>query len=84
MPIALYIWHHTNLWMKVHIYHVCRAYKDRFKMTATGKIRYVRPGHVHKRFNKGSRQLQELGQTKLVQDVYARIMKRLGFKMRRF
>jgi len=60
------------------------AFKSRFKMTATGKIRFMRPGNVHKRHNKGRRQLQDLGQTQMVQDTYAKTMKRLGFVMRRF
>ena len=60
------------------------AFKSRFKMTGTGKIRYMRPGHVHKRYNKGSRQLQELGETKVMQATYAKTMRRLGFTMRRF
>lgn len=28
----------------------CRSYKERFKVTGSGKIRYMRPGHVHKRW----------------------------------
>ncbi|KAL4539558.1 hypothetical protein Ndes2437B_g02076 [Nannochloris sp. 'desiccata'] len=60
------------------------AFKNRFKMTATGKIRYMRPGNVHKRHNKGRRQLQDLGETQVMQNTYAKTMKRLGFVMRRF
>jgi ribosomal protein L35 len=60
------------------------AFKNRFKMTATGKIRYMRPGNVHKRHNKGRRQLQDLGETQVMQITYAKTMKRLGFVMRRF
>lgn len=62
------------------------AFKNRFKMTGTGKIRYMRPGNVHKRHNKGRRQLQDLGETQVMQttSAYAKTMKRLGFVMRRF
>ena len=60
------------------------AFKNRFKMTATGKIRYMRPGNVHKRHNKGRRQLHDLGKTQIMQDTYSKTMKRLGFVMRRF
>jgi ribosomal protein L35 len=60
------------------------AFKNRFKMTATGKIRYMRPGNVHKRHNKGRRQLQDLGETQVMQNTYSKTMKRLGFVMRRF
>jgi ribosomal protein L35 len=60
------------------------AFKNRFKMTASGKIRYMRPGNVHKRHNKGRRQLQDLGETQVMQNTYAKTMKRLGFVMRRF
>lgn len=53
-------------------------------MTATGKIKYMRPGHVHKRFSKGRSQLQELSQSKTMHVTWAKTMKRLGFTMRRF
>ena len=60
------------------------AYKNRFKMTGTGKIRCMRPGHVHKRFNKGRRQLADLSNTKVVDRAWERTMKKIGFVMRRF
>ena len=60
------------------------AYKSRFKMTGTGKIRYMRPGRVHKRYNKGRRQLAALGDSNVMQETYAKTMRKLGFTMRRF
>jgi hypothetical protein len=53
-------------------------------MTASGLIRYMRPGHVHKRFNKGRRQLADLSRTQVMHAAFAKTMKRLGFTMRGF
>jgi ribosomal protein L35 len=53
-------------------------------MTGSGKIRYMRPGNVHKRFNKGRSQLHELGRTQIVHTAWAKTMKLLGFTMRHF
>lgn len=60
------------------------SYKERFKMTGTGKIRYMRPGAVHKHFNKSRRQNAELSKTKVLYETYAKTMRKLGFKMRSF
>jgi ribosomal protein L35 len=60
------------------------SYKERFKTTGTGKIRYMRPGHVHKRCKKSSRHNAQLAKTQLVQPAYAKIMRKIGFKMRSF
>jgi ribosomal protein L35 len=60
------------------------SYRSRFKMTATGKIRYMRPGRTHKRHNKGRRQLADLGATQMMDEAWAKTMRRLGFVMRRF
>lgn len=59
---------------------VCRSYKERFRMTATGKIRYQKPGHRHKRFVKGPKRNRNLRGENLLHDAYARVMKKLGFK----
>ena len=64
---------------------MCRsAYKGRFKTTGTGKIRYMRPGHVRKHFNKGKRQNLELGQTQVLHEAYAKVMRKVGFVSRHF
>lgn len=63
---------------------VCRAFKSRFKMTGGGKIMYMRPGHVHKRHNKGRGQLLELSKVKVMHPTYEKTMKRLGFVSRRY
>lgn len=60
------------------------AFKRRFKLTGGGQIRYMRPGHVHKRFNKSSTQLQKLAKTQLVHSSWAKTMKKIGFVMRHF
>lgn len=60
------------------------SFKQRFKLTGGGRIRYMRPGHVHKRHSKGRRQLQELSESKIMHPTYEKTMKRLGFVMRRF
>lgn len=58
------------------------AFKERFRTTGTGKIKYQRAGHVHKRFNKSNRQRRELGQPKIMHSTYAKILKKLGFVSR--
>jgi ribosomal protein L35 len=63
---------------------VYSSYKERFKMSATGKIRYMRPGHRHKRFVKGSNRNRSLRKGKNLFNTYANTMKKLGFKMRTF
>lgn len=60
------------------------SYKERFKMTGSGKIRAMRPGHRHKRFVKSNNQNRALRKTKLVHCAYAQTMKKLGFSMRSF
>jgi ribosomal protein L35 len=60
------------------------AYKRRFKTTATGKIKYMKPGHVHKRFNKGTRQLDTLSGSKIMHRTYQKVMQKLGFTRRSF
>jgi ribosomal protein L35 len=60
------------------------AYKRRFKTTATGKIKYMKPGHVHKRFNKGGRQLDTLSGSKIMHRTYQKVMQKLGFTRRSF
>ncbi|KAK9844548.1 hypothetical protein WJX74_003893 [Apatococcus lobatus] len=60
------------------------SYKERFKMTGSGKIRAMRPGHRHKRFVKSNNQNRALRKTKLVHHAYAQTMKKLGFRMRSF
>ena len=61
----------------------CSAYKSRFKVTASGLVRYQRPGHVHKRFNKSRRRLCGLKGTKIVGATYTKVFKKLGFHLRR-
>lgn len=61
-----------------------RSYKRRFKLTATGKVLYPRPGHVHKRFNKTKRQLFELSGMQVMKPRYAKTVKKIGFKLRHF
>ncbi|EFN52243.1 hypothetical protein CHLNCDRAFT_139123 [Chlorella variabilis] len=60
------------------------SYKRRFKLTATGKVLYPRPGHVHKRFNKTKRQLFELSGMQVMKPRYAKTVKKIGFKLRHF
>lgn len=60
------------------------SYKERFKTTATGLIMYKRPGHRHKRFNKGPHRNRQLRRTQLVTNAYTATMQRLGFVSRRF
>lgn len=57
------------------------SYKERFKLTGTGKVLFPGLGHVHKRFNKGRQQRLRLSKTKVLHLAYAKTMKRLGFKM---
>jgi hypothetical protein len=44
----------------------------------------MRPGSVHKHFNKGNRQNRDLAKTKILYETYAKTMRRLGFRMRSF
>lgn len=60
------------------------SFKQRFKMTANGKILRFRPGHRHKRVVKSGRQNRELGSAVVVHPTFATIMKHLGFKRRSF
>ncbi|KAK9814093.1 hypothetical protein WJX72_000547 [[Myrmecia] bisecta] len=57
------------------------AYKERFKLTATGLVRYFRSGHRHRRFIKSNKQRRGLKKSAIMHDAYATTMKRLGFKM---
>ncbi len=63
---------------------VYSRYKERFKLTATGKVLFFRPGHRHKRWAKTSKQLRNLRKSVTMHDTYAHTMKKLGFKMTTF
>lgn len=60
------------------------SYKQRFKLTGGQKIRFMKPGYVHKRYNKSTRRLFSLSKTEVVHNAYAVTMKKLGFSMRHF
>ncbi|DBA74951.1 TPA: hypothetical protein ACH3X1_010297 [Trebouxia sp. C0004] len=60
------------------------SYKERFKTTATGLILFKRPGHRHKRFNKGPHRNRQLRRTQVLTNAYTATMQRLGFVSRRF
>ncbi|KAL4446243.1 hypothetical protein ABPG77_003050 [Micractinium sp. CCAP 211/92] len=60
------------------------SYKSRFRITGSGKVLYARPGHVHKRFSKSKRQLFDLSQYQALTPRYAKKVKKIGFKMRKF
>lgn len=62
----------------------CRSYKSRFRTLGSGEIKYQRPGHVHKRFNKSGRQRLDLKKPQEVKPSYAKIMKKLGFVSRSY
>jgi ribosomal protein L35 len=55
-----------------------------FYLFSSGKIKFMRPGHRHKRFVKSSKQNRNLSKSKVLHDAYATTMKRLGFTMRSF
>ncbi|KAL0034063.1 hypothetical protein WJX79_006512 [Trebouxia sp. C0005] len=60
------------------------SYKERFKTTASGLILFKRPGHRHKRFNKGPHRNRQLRRTQVLTNAYTATMQRLGFVSRRF
>jgi ribosomal protein L35 len=62
----------------------CRSLRRRFKLSAGGKVLYPRPGHVHKRFNKTKRQLFDLSGKQALTPAYAKVLRKLGFALRRF
>lgn len=59
---------------------VYSTFKERFKLTATGKVRLMRPGHRHKRTPKSSDQNRRLRKGMNLFDTYAKTMKKLGFR----
>ncbi|CAK0763565.1 hypothetical protein CVIRNUC_003071 [Coccomyxa viridis] len=60
------------------------GFKERFKLTGTGKIRHMRTGHRHKRYPKTSDQNRSLSKARNLFQTYAITMKKLGFKRRAF
>ncbi|KAL4423829.1 hypothetical protein ABPG75_001130 [Micractinium tetrahymenae] len=60
------------------------SYKSRFRVTGSGKVLYARPGHVHKRFSKSKRQLFDLSHYQALTPRYAKTVKKIGFKLRKF
>lgn len=60
---------------------VYSSFKERFKLTATGKIKYMPPGHRHKRSAKTADQNRALRKSNVLFSTYANTMKRLGFRM---
>jgi len=59
-------------------------YKERFKLTGTGKVLFFHPGHRHKRWSKTSKQLRTHRRSAVLHSTYATTMKKLGFKMTTF
>ena len=59
---------------------VYSTFKERFKLTGTGKIRLMHPGHRHKRTPKSSDQNRRLRKGMNLFDTYAKTMKKLGFR----
>jgi ribosomal protein L35 len=59
---------------------VYSRFKGRFKLTGTGKIRLMHPGHRHRRHPKSADQNRRLRQGMNLFATYATTMKKLGFR----
>jgi large subunit ribosomal protein L35 len=60
---------------------VYSSFKERFKLTATGRVKYMPPGHRHKRSSKSMDQNRNLRKSSMLFSTYAKTMKKLGFRM---
>lgn len=49
------------------------SYKERFRMTGTGGIKFMRPGHRHKRFVKSPKRNAALRKGKMLHEVCTHI-----------
>ncbi len=60
---------------------VYSSFKERFKLTGTGRVKYMPPGHRHRRSRKSADQNRQLRKSSMLFSTYAKTMKKLGFRM---
>ena len=60
------------------------SYKERFRTSATGRIKFQRPGHRHRRFRKTPKRNAQLRKGRMLVATAAKTMQKLGFIRKRF